>query len=124
MKTITFNNGIEDITLNVQNAASFVYNAVKTTLRIIVSEADHTWDEISELSKNTGDIVYKEDDKVMFVYSGYDYPENGLTGSISDGVWTIDIVQKNDLATQINYLQDAVCEIMEIINSTMVEKGV
>lgn len=122
-KTITFNTASEEVTLTVQNVSSAVYNAIKNTLRITIAEADHSWDDIKKLADNIGEITYADDGATQFVYNGFELPSNGLIGGIKEGIWTVEIEQKNALAEEVSANSEAIGELLTVIGSLMGEEG-
>ncbi len=115
-KTITFNNGTEDVTLNVLMVSSSVYNGVKNALKIVIDGSAHSFDEIHGILENTGEITEKEDDVVTFVHSGFELlPDENFLGQYKDGKWDITLVQRDATQSAVVDTQDAVGEIMLMI---------
>jgi len=115
-KKIIFNNGAEDIALVVQNCFSYTYNAMKTVLKLSISESDHSFAEIEQLKDNIGDITYTEGDDVKSVYSGYAYPENGFNCNYSNGLFDIEITQSGSLDVRVSALEEALEAVMMILS--------
>lgn len=111
-KTITFNNGTEDVTLTVLSVSSSVYNGVKNTLKIVVDGSAHTFDEIHGILENTGEITEKEDDVVTFVHSGFELlPDENFLGQYKDGKWDITLIQRDSTQSAVVDTQDALVEL-------------
>ncbi len=101
MKTITYNNGTEDITLTVLAVSSGVYNGVKNTLKFIVDGSDHSFDDIHGILENTGEIIEKEDGVVTFTHAGFELlPESSLLG-----------IQRDSTQSAVVDIQDALVEL-------------
>ncbi len=112
MKTITFNNGTEDVTLNVLMVSSSVYNGVKNALKIVIDGSAHSFDEIHGILENTGEITEKEDDVVTFVHSGFELlPDENFLGQYKDGKWDITLVQRDATQSAVVDTQDALVEL-------------
>lgn len=116
-KTITFNNGTEDVTLNVLSVSSSVYNGVKNALKIVIDGAEHSFDEIHGILENTGEITEKEDGVVTFIHSGFELlPDSNFLGQYKDGKWDITLVQRNTTQSAVVDTQDALLEAMLMIS--------
>ena len=114
-KTITFNNGEEDVTLTVQDVMSYTYNAMRTVLKIHVSEEDQSFAEISELKKCTGRITYKVDDEVVSEYTGYNKGVKGFTANWKDGLFDIELekmLEEDNRLTQIEATLDFILTVL------------
>ena len=112
MKTITYNNGTEDITLTVLAVSSGVYNGVKNTLKFIVDGSDHSFDEIHGILENTGEIIEKEDGVVTFTHAGFELlPESSFLGQYANGKWDITLVQRDSTQSAVVDIQDALVEL-------------
>lgn len=121
MKTITFNNGTEDITLIVQNCFAYTYNALKTVLKLTFKESDCSFTDIEALKQNTGDIVYSVDEEIKSLYSGYAYAENGFTCNYADGVFNVEITQTGALDKRVTACEEAIESLMMLFGEMGVE---
>lgn len=115
MKQITFNNGTEDVTLTIQNIFAYTYNATKNVLKISVSEADHTFEEIAELKKCTGKIVFTEDGSVKSEYTGYKTGDRGFICNYAGGVFDVEVERESALDIRIDIVDGLIEELNEVL---------
>lgn len=76
-KTITFNNGTQDVTLTVEDVFPSREDG-QNVLKVIIAEKNHTYDDVCELKKCTSDIVYTVDGEVKAEYKGYTCGDDGF----------------------------------------------
>ncbi len=112
LKQIKFNNGTEEKILTVQSIFAYTYNAIKTVLKITLSEKDCSFSDIETLKQNTGDITYVEDDDVKSVYSGYEYAEKGFICNYNEGIFDVEIAQSSEIEARVGACEEAIESIM------------
>ena len=114
MKTLTFNTGTKDVTLNVQHVQEMPLND-RNLLRIKVSEEEHAYDEVKQLRQNVSTIVLKEDNETKSEYFGYtNNAQNGIINN-ENGIFTVDLTKADANTVDIKKLNDTVEDILMIL---------
>lgn len=117
MKTITFNNGTEEITLVVQNCFAYTYNAMKTVLKLNIAESDHSFEEVSKLKENKGTIVYREDGVVKTEYDGYTLGAVPFKCNYFNGCsFDIEMDRENNTEIRLQQLELAVDDLSGVVS--------
>lgn len=111
-KQITFNNGTDEITLTVQNAFTYVYNAMKTVLKVVINESDHTYAEIAELKNCADKISYYVDGELKAEYEGYCLGNEGFNLNYKDGVFNVELTQETSYEVRLSRLENTTERIM------------
>ena len=115
-KTLTFNNGTEEITLSITMLNKGISGGTKEALIFNVSKSDHTEEEIRSLLDNTGDITYMVDEEVKETFEGYALlPERNLDIVELEEIYIVTLIQRGDSELALMDAQDAIGELMEIV---------
>lgn len=114
-KKIVFNNGTEDVTLNITNCFAYSYNAEKNVLKIEINENAHSYDEIAALKLNSGSINLFENDDLKSEYTGYTLGAEGFTCNYSKGVFSVELERKNEVDIRIDAIWESIGDILDII---------
>lgn len=116
MKTITFNNGTEEITLVVQKCFAYTYNAMKTVLKLNIAESDHSFAEVSKLKENKGTIVYREDGEVKTEYDGYTLGAVPFKCNYSNGSFDIEMNREDGTEIRLQQLELAFDDLSDVVS--------
>ena len=114
-KTIKFHNGTEEVTLKVQNAFAYTYDATKTVLKLKIAEEDHSFAEISELKKCESTITYYEDGEAKADYEGYILGSKGFVNNYKEGVFDIELTQENSLSIRLDKIEGMLDFVLTLV---------
>ena len=115
VKKITFNNGTEEKTLIVQNCFAYTYNAMKTVLKLDIAEADHSYDEITELKKCEGKISYYEDDVLKSEYEGFNLGSKGFIVNCAEGNFNVEMAQESSYSIRLDRIEATLDFVLEFL---------
>ncbi len=118
---IKFNNGTEEKALNVQNCFVYTYNAVKTVLKLIISESNHAYAEVAELKNCTGKICLYEGEELKSEYTGYNLGAEGFTCNYTNGTFNVELTHEGSTELRLSALEstiDDILAILETLNTT------
>ena len=115
IKTVRFMDGTKEVTLNVTSCQSYTLNAFKNVLRIEISEAAHSYEDVVQLKKVIGSIGYREDNVLKAEYEGYTLGSEGFNVNYANGTFTVELTQETSYEIRIGRLEETVEEIMGML---------
>ena len=114
MLQIKFDNGKKEVTLNTEYVTA-IDTGNKTILRIVIPESEHTFEDVSQLRKNTGSIQLFEGDVQKSEYYGFDLGTDGFLCNNDHERFTVDLTQRSKLDDRLTILENTVEEIMGML---------
>ena len=115
IKTITFNDGTKEVTLEVISCRSYTLNAFKNVLRIEIAENTHSYENVAQLKNVVGSIKYYEDNILKSEYEGYILGSEGFNVNYTNGIFTAELAQETSYEIRLTRLEETVEEIMGML---------